>query len=378
MKYLITTLITAAIFAIGFAGCGNLSTGLNIEGQIEGSENLSVVLEHINVGEEPVTLARTSSDDYGNFSFDLDPKPRPGIYRIRIGAQGGDLILTGEEDQIRISGNMDQLAQNIFEVEGSEATKELVESFKLANNREFQSVEDISAHIDQIENAYAAAHFAMRGLRSRPEFVEIHNKTSERLIQEHPGTKDAEQYAEIVVQLNQQANQQANRNQQQGGIQVGMEAPDIEMEGPDGEIYRLSDLRGNVVLLDFWAAWCRPCRIANPKIVEIYNQYKDQGFKVFNVSLDGLDPQARARLSGSEEIEQQLAIQKKRWTDAIEQDGLDWPYHVSELRRWQCSAAQTYGVRAIPRTYLIDRDGKIAVINPRAQTDLESELQKLL
>lgn len=376
MKNFSIAIFFVALFGLIITGCGSSDQGLTLEGQIDGAANLSVVFEHLKVGEEPIALARTNADAEGNFLFELAEAVRPGIYRVRIGAQGGDLILTGEERAIEMRGDMNALAQNQFEVTGSDNTQELIDAFTKAMANRFTSLKEIVEEVESFENAYTAVQFSMRALQTRPQFASVHEASSARLIKEYPGTEDAENYAGIVAQISQAAAAQGQQNP--GQISVGMEAPDIEMKGPDGEIYRLSDLRGSVVLLDFWAAWCRPCRIANPHVVEIYNRYKDRGFKVFNVSLDGIDSRSAARFPDEETLDQQRAIQRQRWIEAIEQDGLSWPYHVSELKRWECSAAQKYGVRSIPRTFLIDKQGRIAAINPKPQTDLESQLLRLL
>nr|MBS0037322.1 redoxin domain-containing protein [Saprospiraceae bacterium] len=377
IKVSYSALILAIVGLFLFSSCNEgANQGLTIEGSVGDAGNLSVAFEHVPIGEDPLALATTQADADGNFTINTDRELNPGIYRLRFGAQGGDLILTEKENNIQFRSNsLNDLAAFDYTVEGSEATAELINIFQMAKNQNFKSITEVANYVETIENPYVAIRFITRALPNRPEAIPVHESLSQNLTRVHPGTEDAQNYAELVSKMKEG---QAQKTQQQGAIQVGMEAPEIEMEGPNGEIYRLSDLRGDVVLLDFWAAWCRPCRIANPKVVEIYNKYKDQGFKVFNVSLDGLDSRTKARLSGQDEIDQQMAIQKQRWVDAIEQDGLDWPWHVSQLKRWECDAAQTYGVRGIPRTYLIDRDGKIAAVNPRAQTDLESELLKLL
>jgi thiol-disulfide isomerase/thioredoxin len=134
---------------------------------------------------------------------------------------------------------------------------------------------------------------------------------------------------------------------------IGAMAPDITLPNPQGEEMSLSDLRGNYVLLDFWAAWCRPCRAENPNVVEMYNTYKDQGFKVFSVSLDG--------------VPAQQGKGKELWMQAIEQDGLVWPTHVSDLQGWTSIAARQYNVNSIPFSLLIDPDGKIIDKNLRGQ-----------
>lgn len=139
-------------------------------------------------------------------------------------------------------------------------------------------------------------------------------------------------------------------------IKPGMAMPDIELEDPNGKTRALSDLRGKVVLVDFWASWCGPCRRENPNVVRAWNEYKDRGFEVFSVSLDK---------------------DLKKWKRAIDQDGLIWPYHISDLRGWSSSATQLFGISSIPHAILIDKDGTVVATHLRG-AQLESELQRLL
>jgi thiol-disulfide isomerase/thioredoxin len=126
---------------------------------------------------------------------------------------------------------------------------------------------------------------------------------------------------------------------------VGGTPPDFTQKAPDGSEISLSDLRGKVVLIDFWASWCGPCRRENPNVVRLYEKYRDKGFEIIGVSLD------RSR---------------DRWLQAIDQDGLDW-LHVSDLKYWQNEVAQLYNVSAIPKTFLLDAEGKIIGKNLRGQ-----------
>jgi thiol-disulfide isomerase/thioredoxin len=238
--------------------------------------------------------------------------------------------------------------------------------------------EDIAMLVDTVSNPHLAAYIAFTSLGTNIQFIPTQKKALERLTMAYPDAEGTLAYAAYLTNLEQQG--LAQQQQQQGGsgpIQVGMQAPDIRMSSPDGKEYALSDLRGKVVLLDFWASWCGPCRRENPSVVEVYNRYKAQGFTVYSVSLDGLDSRSMARYQ-PEDMERAMEGQKQRWVSAIEQDGLAWEYHVSDLKKWESAAGRSYGVSSIPRTFLIDREGKIAAVNLRGAAAIEAALKQAL
>ena len=154
-----------------------------------------------------------------------------------------------------------------------------------------------------------------------------------------------------IASIQELVRQQEEENRLLG---VGAIPPDINLPTPEGKKFSIRDLKGKVVLLDFWASWCGPCRVENPNVVRIYKKYKPQGFEIVGVSLD------RDRTS---------------WLQAIEKDNLGW-HHVSDLKFWNSAAAQSYKVRAIPATFLLDRDGKILAKNLRGRA-LEQKLEEI-
>jgi len=135
---------------------------------------------------------------------------------------------------------------------------------------------------------------------------------------------------------------------------IGSLAPDISMPTPDGKTINLSDLRGKIVLIDFWAAWCGPCRRESPNMVKLYEEYNKHGFEIFGVSLD---------------------TEKERWTTAIEDDKLIWT-QVSDLLGWDSKAQELYGFEGIPYTVLIDKEGKIIAKGLRGEA-LAEKLEEI-
>jgi thiol-disulfide isomerase/thioredoxin len=183
-----------------------------------------------------------------------------------------------------------------------------------------------------------------------PKNMEILQQVSMAFEQKYPESKMTEAMTQQTAQVEMMYNQFLGNE-----AAIGKMAPDIALPRPNGQILKLSSLKGNYVLVDFWASWCGPCRRENPNVIKLYNQYKDKGFTVFSVSLDE---------------------NKDAWTQAIAMDGLVWPNHVSDLKRWDSPVVGAYGIQGIPHTVLVDPKGKIINVGLRGP-ELEQKLKEL-
>ncbi len=268
--------------------------------------------------------------------------------KVTVSVEQGDVEITGSESSIAI--NAIDLIRAKFQRDAQQLNQEAImatqqgddDTFQAIldqyNNLEKQQLADIKTKVKESGGSLAALY----GLN----FLEMENESD--FFEEVIG-KVEKKLANHFWLVEMKEAFESTR-----ALAIGEEAPDFSLETPAGDMLALSDLRGKYVLIDFWAAWCGPCRKENPNVVAAYKRFGGESFEILGVSLD------RTR---------------QAWLAAIEQDGLPWK-HVSDLQYFNSEAARLYQISAIPATYLIDPDGRIVAKNLRG-TNLTRKLEEL-
>ncbi len=375
-----------------FVSCGSeqdeveekLPDNFSISGTIAGAENMSLTLEALSQnGSIEVAKGKIAA----NGSFNLKGNiPGMGIYQLRIGESNEKVIpLTlVEKDNVKIKTTFNDfmLTPNVSGTEWSATLNEYMVLFatfavgqQQLNAMQGKSSEDelmlkyltIKKPLDDFsrekmtndpDNPFniilSTAATPTSGFKDwDPKNLEVLKLVSEAYNKRFKGSPIAATMENQLMQIESAYNEfLVSESGPSNGSNV---APEIEMKNPEGKTIKLSSLRGKVVLLDFWASWCGPCRRESPNVVRLYKQYKDKGFTVYSVSLD----------------EDAAA-----WKQAISKDGLIWPNHVSDLMGWKTPMTQLYQFESIPHTVLIDKEGNIIATGLRGES-LEQKLKEI-
>lgn len=232
------------------------------------------------------------------------------------------------------------------------------EMFEL-QKKEFESVEKFT--IDALEKAPENPYnyFLMNNIGPIEGFekwdsskLAILKRSYQEISKNHPNSPLANNMQTQISQLEKSWNDFKNYEATNNGTVI---PPEINLYTPDKNLIALSSLKGKVVLVDFWASWCGPCRRENPNLVALYDKYKNDGFTVYSVSLDK---------------------DRTAWEAAIIKDNLYWKNHVSDLKQWESSVVDTYNLSSIPHTVLLNREGKIIGTGLRGEK-LEQKLKEI-
>ncbi len=353
-------------------GNGETHTNKGDKVSIQGKVNFPleegmIVLEKAGTtGMMAVDSVKLGEDSTFQFNVEIE---EPGFYRLNLfNNQYVTLVLDDEDVVVTADGNNNQ---GMAKVEGSTDTDY------------FYSVEammqELQAGVNNLNQEYIEARTAnnkegMQAVEQKYESMETALRTKLKEQIRNMGTSitalyavnylDADRDFEFLAELAEKFKEEAPNSQYTQDfvtnvedmrvLAIGKEAPEIALPNPQGDTIALSSLQGKYVLIDFWAAWCRPCRMENPNVVRMYEKYKDKGFEIYGVSLDRT---------------------KDAWVDAIQADNLTWT-HVSDLKYFNSEAAELYNIQAIPATYLLDKEGKIIGKNLRGKA-LEDKLEEI-
>lgn len=293
---------------------------------------------------------------------------RPGYYTLKVDAAdlyaydfSGDEWAEGFEDAIHylveVQEPVNQMYTDLQNLQASGANAATIDqAAAAANQASVEMQKDLADYASKTNNLMVKVYYAGLLLAEMQTVMPYYEEVMAEMNEEMPFSSYTAQLGNFINQVKAQDQFVQEQAANPGSPTIGTAAPEISQPNPEGVNIALSSLKGKVVLIDFWASWCGPCRVENPNVVAAYNKYKDKGFTIYSVSLDN---------------------NKQKWVDAIAADGLIWPNHVSDLKGWNAAPAAKYGVNSIPATFLIDENGVVIAKNLRGAS-LENKLAELL
>ncbi|AMS27009.1 hypothetical protein AEM51_08250 [Bacteroidetes bacterium UKL13-3] len=367
----LTTSLVAIVVTLVFISCGSDAAtkgGFVVKGKISNSIEKTITLNELTP--KGLVLLDTATIEKDG-SFELSGKVGEKTFAMINFPKGAVLMVVDSLTDMVLS--IDANTPDQFGLKGSDDTEQLRKLLEV-NNKYMQGLRTLEAKYAQYNTTVPdaatqqqirveydsimsgrkneiqsfvfsgkpniAAYFATNFLTAEADFS-FFDKVDKQFYSLFSNSKYAREHHQRVETLRKTA--------------IGETAPDIVLTDPFGKSIALSSLRGKYVLVDFWASWCKPCRMENPNVVRMYNRFKTKGFDVFSVSLDD---------------------NKDAWMKAINDDKLLWT-HVSDLKKWNASVVSSYNIESIPFTVLLDKEGKIIAKNLRG-AELEKKLTELM
>lgn len=363
-----------AIAALSILGCAQEKEGYSISGDLKNIEDGKMVyVSELDANNQPIKIDSVAVKDE-QFTLDLPEVVNSNLNFLSVEGVGGNVLFISENEPIEFQVYKDSIqTSTVIGGKENKLLHEYLAHIKELNTKVMTIRKDFRAQAETTRDSSTMAN-----LQKEEEGL----RTSDLAFKKKIAKENPESYVSLLV-LTDMINVGASANEVKelyDGLsanlketsiakmlkdnvdkrivtEVGSKAPEFTAPNPQGEQIALKDVLGKVTLVDFWAAWCKPCRIENPNVVKVYNKYHDKGFNVIGVSLD-------------------REGQKDKWIQAIEEDNLTWN-HVSNLKFWNDPVAQLYNIRAIPAAFLLDENGVIVATNLRGSA-LEAKVKELI
>ncbi len=382
-------LLSLLLIMIIAQSCGSGSNQFTIEGQLENANNEKLYLVELKTGGvnevDSVQLGQKGKFEFTGYT------ETPKFFLVRTSPQNSATLVVEPDDNITLEGEAQNLGSN-YTVSGSEGSREIMklrkrlestiasldslgkiykenpgqeesgalrtrlnkESRKIVQNQKEYTKDFIDRNLNSLASLMAL--YQQIGPKSyvlnpQQDFAYF-KKVDSALMANYPNSEPVKSLHSQVQDIKSRMEKDKAANEK---LAIGKKAPEIALPNPEGDTVSLSSLQGNYVLLDFWAAWCKPCRVENPNLVKTYKKFQDEKFEIFQVSLDR---------------------NRSDWVNAIEKDKLDSWYHVSDLKFWNSRAAQKYNIRSIPANFLLNQQGEIVAKNLRGD-DLPAKLNEI-
>lgn len=360
-----------------FASCeDDKDQGYSISGTVQnGRDGQKVFISELNESNTQTVPVDTTTITNGTFELDLPEKETPSITFLTVEGARGNVVYIADNTPMAFEVYPDSMfASNVIGGKDNEVLYSYLAELRKTNKK-------LITARNAMRDAYNSQDtVTLDSLDLEQQaVVEIDKENKRELVQNNPNsivavmilqdmmnTKafSASELQSLYEGLGPEIKNSPLAQNIKTGLDlisksaVGSKAPEFTAPTPSGEELSLNEALGKVTLVDFWASWCRPCRVENPNIVEVYKKYHDKGFNIIQVSLD-------------------RPGQRDRWLQAIQDDNLAEWNHVSHLMFWQDPVAAEYGVRAIPAAFLLDENGTIVAKDLRGP-DLGEKVGELL